>query len=477
MKKAQLLRRLGIICSICAIALSLAFVLVPLSPAVGQSRVRRPPVEPQKKTTTATPSPTPETTTAPEPEPTIEESQDVESLKIDTNLVTVPVIATTREGTYIADLTQDEFNITEDGEKQQIAFFATVSAPFHVVLMLDTSASTEQKLVEIRKAATAFVEQLQKADRVKVISFDNDLRELCEFTNDRAVLRDAINRTASGAGTRLYDAFDLALASIRTIKGRKAIVLFTDGVDRFSDMSTYDSSLHGLDEEGVVVYPIRYETRAETERIVREASEGDPASTLPTIDVIRPGSGKSTPKTFPSDDPDPIPTSGGGAKTGPFGLPSAAEILRRRRQQDPNRYPPGQTPPNGPIEPGDPSRDPHDPNDPLPDPRDSRGTTTRRTSGSGDATDVMIDQLYLTADSYLKELAEKSGGRVLRADTLGSLPDAFAKIAAELRTQYALGYYPTNKAHDGAYRKIKVSTTRKNAAVRARPGYRAPTGG
>ena len=88
----------------------------------------------------------------------------------------------------------------------------------------------------------------------------------------------------------------------------------------------------------------------------------------------------------------------------------------------------------------------------------------------------MLDQLYLTADSYLKSLADKSGGRLLRADTLGSLPDAFAKIAAELRTQYSLGYYPTNSAHDGRYRKIKVSASRKNVIVRARPGYRAPSG-
>jgi VWFA-related protein len=83
---------------------------------------------------------------------------------------------------------------------------------------------------------------------------------------------------------------------------------------------------------------------------------------------------------------------------------------------------------------------------------------------------------YLTGDSYLKALAEKSGGRLLRADTLGSLPDAFAQIAAELRTQYSIGYYPTNTTHDGLYRKIKVSTSRKNVAVRAKPGYRAPTG-
>jgi VWFA-related protein len=89
----------------------------------------------------------------------------------------------------------------------------------------------------------------------------------------------------------------------------------------------------------------------------------------------------------------------------------------------------------------------------------------------------MLDQLYMKADSYLIELANKSGGRVVRADTLASLPLAFERIAAELRTQYAIGYYPTNKARDGQYRKIKVTTTRNNVAVRARPGYRAPRGG
>jgi VWFA-related protein len=80
---------------------------------------------------------------------------------------------------------------------------------------------------------------------------------------------------------------------------------------------------------------------------------------------------------------------------------------------------------------------------------------------------------YSTADKYLKSLADKTGGRLLRADTLGSLPDAFANVAAELRTQYSLGYYPLNKERDERYRKIKVTTSRKDVLIRARPGYLA----
>jgi VWFA-related protein len=83
-----------------------------------------------------------------------------------------------------------------------------------------------------------------------------------------------------------------------------------------------------------------------------------------------------------------------------------------------------------------------------------------------------MDMLYLTADSYLSQLADRSGGQLYKADTVGSLPQAFAAIAAELRTQYLLGYYPSNNNGSDAYRKIQVKTSRKDIAIRARPGYR-----
>src|SRR5205085_3845481 len=85
--------------------------------------------------------------------------QDIEKLKIDTNLVTVPVIASSRTGAYIADLKKEEFMLSEDGVPQEIAFLASIDAPFHVVLMLDTSNSTEEKLPLIQRAAVAFLEQ------------------------------------------------------------------------------------------------------------------------------------------------------------------------------------------------------------------------------------------------------------------------------------------------------------------------------
>jgi Mg-chelatase subunit ChlD len=267
----------------------------------------------------------------PAPPPTTqtpEEPQDIDTLKTDTDLVAVPVIATDRNGTYITDLRQEEFSITEDDVPHQIAFFGKVSAPFHVVLMLDTSSSTKDNLRRIQQAAGAFVDQLQPADRVKVISFDDKVTDHNEFTNNREALQKAIYSTKSGEGTKVYDAVALALDSIRKIRGRKAIVLFSDGMDWHSDSATFDGTIRWLDEEGVTVYPIRYDTRATTERLAREQA-GQITPQLPTIDVVRaPPSGTTAP-TFPGGDTGP--TTGSVRKTGPLGLPSADEILRRRR--------------------------------------------------------------------------------------------------------------------------------------------------
>ena len=402
------------------------------------------------------------------------EPQDVETVKIDTDLVTVPLSATDRSGIYITDLRKEEFTITEDDVRQEIALFGKVAAPFHVVLLLDTSSSTRDKLREIQKAASAFVEQLQPQDRVKVISFDDKVNDLNEFTSNRDLLHAAINRTKSGEGTKVYDAIELAISTIRRINGRKAIVLFSDGMDWHSDHATFEGTVRSLDEEGVVVYPIRYDTRATTEALAREQA-GEQAA-LPTISVIRnPTPGGTTPPTFPGGDDSSIPSSGS-RKTGPFGLPSADEILRRRREQERDRYP---NPNGGPAPTGDPTERTPDPNDPdkrgprVPGIPGSAPSTTNpqpRSGSPNDSISGMLDMAYLTADSYLKALADKSGGRLLRADTLASLPDAFAQIAAELRTQYLLGYYPLNKDRDERYRKIKVTTTRKNVAIRARPG-------
>jgi VWFA-related protein len=402
----------------------------------------------------------------PQPEQSSEEaqSQDDETIKVDTNLVVVPVIASDRNDLYVHDLKKEEFKVSDDGVPQEIAFFATTTAPFHVVLMIDTSASTQQKLGQIQRAAINFTEQLQDQDRVKVISFDDAIRDLCEFTSDRALLGEAINKTRAGKGTKLYDAFTLAVNSLHPVKGRKAIVLFSDGVDYHSDRSGFDDNRKAIQESGIIVYTIRFDTRQETERIVRTAQQQSGGAPVDLATVLGAPPQGRTPSTFP----------GGGSQPAPTSAPQS--VLRIPLPQLPNRR--QQIPPTGPNDPD--SRFPDTTGGrPLPEyPDRSRPNDypSQRLPREDDGVSGMLDNLYRTADDYLDAMAVESGGQMMRADTLGELPDAFANIALQLRTQYSLGFYPTSGTKDGKYHKLKVSTTRKDIVVRARPGYRVAGG-
>ena len=185
-------------------------------------------------------------------------------IKVDTTLVTLPVSVTDRNGRYIPNLRKEDFRLWEDGVEQQVAFFNAVDKPFSVVLMIDTSGSTRARLGDIQNAAISFVNQLRRDDRVMVVSFDNDVQVLTEFTTDRYRLRDAILRTETGDGTRLYDAVDLVINDrLSRIDGRKAVVLFTDGVDTTSRHASYESNLRDAEELDALIYPIQYDTYAD----------------------------------------------------------------------------------------------------------------------------------------------------------------------------------------------------------------------
>ena len=190
-----------------------------------------------------------------------EEVGEDEVVSVSSTLVTVPVSVLDRDGRFISGLRQQDFRVFEDGAEQQVAYFASVEQPFTVALLIDTSASTRFKLEEMQEAAVAFLEQLRPDDRVVVISFDDQVRVLSPVTNDRRLLRDAIRRTRRGQGTRLYDAVDLAVRQqLSQVRGRKALVLFTDGVDTTSRNASYQSTLAEAEELDALVYPIQYDT-------------------------------------------------------------------------------------------------------------------------------------------------------------------------------------------------------------------------
>jgi Ca-activated chloride channel family protein len=161
-------------------------------------------------------------------------------------------------------LQKQDFQIFENGVEQKIDEFASVEKPFSVILLIDVSPSTRYQISEIQDAAVAFVDQLRRDDRVMVISFDEKVHILSPLTNNRAALRNAIYRTEIAEGTSIYDAVDNVIGQqLRRIEGRKAVVLFTDGVDTTSRRADYQSTVRETEEADALFYPIRYDTSNE----------------------------------------------------------------------------------------------------------------------------------------------------------------------------------------------------------------------
>ncbi len=184
-----------------------------------------------------------------------------EVVRVNASLVTVPVSVLDRDGRFISGLRQEDFRVLEDGVEQRIAYFAPVEQPFTVALVIDTSGSTRFRLEDIQDAAIAFLDQLRPADRVIVVAFDDQVRVLSEATSDRGRLRGAIRQTRTGNGTRLYDAVELVIHDqLSRVQGRKALVLFTDGVDTTSKRASFESTLEEAVELDAMIYPIQYDT-------------------------------------------------------------------------------------------------------------------------------------------------------------------------------------------------------------------------
>lgn len=190
-----------------------------------------------------------------------EEIGEDDVLRINTRLVSVPVSVMDRDGRYIFDLQQKDFALYEDGVEQQIAHFSSVEQPFSVVLLMDTSSSTESYLGDIKEAANAFINQLREKDSVLPITFNGLVRPLMgKGTSNRTSLRAAIERIRADQGnngTKLYDAVDFAYYMLKRVTGRKAIILFTDGDDTWSK-ATLKDTLQSATELDALIYTVHY---------------------------------------------------------------------------------------------------------------------------------------------------------------------------------------------------------------------------
>jgi Ca-activated chloride channel homolog len=348
------------------------------------------------------------------------------SISIPTNLVTVPVIVTDRYGRFATGLTRNQFTVREEGSTQKIEEFSSTEAPFSVALLIDTSRSTQNKLGKIRKAAKTFIKQLLPNDRIMVVSFDEKVRFICDFTGNHAELERAVNSLKSSFMTSLYDAIHLTInEKMNKIQGRKAIVVLTDGVDTASKKATYESAIELAASAGIITYTVQYETRND--------GSSKPLFIPGIGNSFAPRSGlkwQDTPQQKPKPESEEseseskgkplinIPRPQGGVPTSPTGSAPSSRVNSQGPQP--------------------------------------------------------IRDRYLIASDFLRTLAAQSGGLPFRAETIENTSYAFQLIANELHNQYTLTYISTNEQRDGNYRTIAVGVNNPDLIVRARRFYRAP---
>ena len=137
-----------------------------------------------------------------------------------------------RSNRSIPNLVREDFMVYENGSEQTVEKFQTSETPFHLLLLLDVSGSTRSYMRMIKKASIDFTREINSDDRIAVATFNSYTRLIQDFTNDRTRLRRSINRIRSGGGTAFYDALMTSVNEyMHNIEGRKAVVVFTDGVD------------------------------------------------------------------------------------------------------------------------------------------------------------------------------------------------------------------------------------------------------
>ena len=203
-----------------------------------------------------------------------EEVSEGDVVRVETQLVTVPAVVTDRNGHPLTDLRAENFVVLEDGKAERLTNFATTETPFEIALLLDTSGSTREELGLIRDAANAFINALRPGDRVAVIAFNNApgngapmavVEVLAPVTDDRNALRRAIENLGTSNGTPFYDALGRVADQLfrdpprPEIRGRRAVVALTDGVDSTSD-SGYEDARAKLLRSGVASYFIQVST-------------------------------------------------------------------------------------------------------------------------------------------------------------------------------------------------------------------------
>jgi Ca-activated chloride channel family protein len=270
-------------------------------------------------------------------------------------LVSLNVTVTDSQGRYVTDLEQADFSVFEDGAKQELSFFNRTNLPIALSLLIDSSASMEQRMEHAQEAAIGFAKRIRDQDLAQVVDFDSRVEIKLGFTNKIEELEAAIRTTSPGGSTALHNAVYISLKELAKVRARnpdeirrQAIVLLSDGEDT-SSLVSFEEVLELAKRSETAIYTIGLQ-------------------------------------------------------------PRETSALRGFRE----------------------------------------------------------------AEFVLRQLAQETGARAFFAQKIEDLKDVYAQIAAELSSQYSMGYASKNPRRDGAFRRLVVQVSRPNTTARTKRGYYGP---
>jgi VWFA-related protein len=404
-----------------ALATAAALLALLSAPApAGRAQVQEEEAHQRPRRVSPTPAPTPQTAPAAKPAPQqtaaggVEVDED-DVVRIETQLVSVPAVVTDRTGRPLTGLSAADFQIFEDGRPQKITNFSTTEAPFEVALLLDTSGSTREDVGLIRAAARAFVEALRPGDRVAILSFN----------------------------TRKEGSDQLATVELKAplTDDRELLQDAVESVGASNGTPFYDS----LTKVARDVFRDRPTEQTRGRRALVALTDGVDSTSESDFEEAREQLKRAGVVSY-------------------FVLVNTEDYVEDRLMQDCEddgalrlssvqlrRY-------QRVIAPGASAEDFSN---------FCRMGQFERMHASR--------TLYQLARAEMASLARESGGKTFAAADLRDARRAFRQVAEDIGTQYSIGYYSTNTARDGTFRKISVQVrTRKDAQVRAREGYQAP---
>ncbi len=228
---------------LCLVALSLA--------AAAQTSVPRPPNSDKPATPTAVPHPPDKQT------PAATEDNTNTTIRVNVKLVNVFSTVTDASGAPVSSLKQDDFQIFEDGKPQKIAVFQRESElPLSIVIAIDASLSTRNsEKLELESARRFAHAILRPIDGISLFQFSEVVDQLTPFTADLRVIDKGISHVHNGAATALYDTLYLGSDALMNRRGRKVMVIITDGGDTVSKTS-YQQAVREAQQAEVILYSI-----------------------------------------------------------------------------------------------------------------------------------------------------------------------------------------------------------------------------